>query len=209
MDDEGIVVVVDDDQAARESISSFVRSQGVKVAAYESAEAFLEQFDRSKSGCLVTDVRMTGMSGIELLKRLKDENISLQVVVITGFANVPMAVAAMRAGAVTFLEKPCTNESLWQSISLAMERETSRQQREKISQLIEERIKTLTDSEKSVMGMLIEGFPNKQIATQQDLGLRTIELRRAKILQKMKADSLAHLVRMAMTVKFVAPANNA
>ena len=198
------VYVIDDDPAGRESVAALVRSRGLEVEAYESAEAFLACFDRTRSGCIVVDVRMPGMSGMELQERLRQDDISLPIVMISGYADVSTAVQAMRNGALTYLEKPCSEQKLWESISRALDLEAaSRLQRQQCADIVC-RLKTLTADEHCVFDKILAGKPNKVIARDLDLGLRTVELRRAKILEKMCASSLAELVQMAMLVKLIA-----
>jgi FixJ family two-component response regulator len=192
------VFVVDDDPAARESVAALIRSHGWEAETFDSAEAFLAQFDRRRHGCLVVDVRMTGMSGVELQEHLKQEGVELPVIVITGYGDIPTAVQAMRGGARMFLEKPCNDQQLCESIFQALQAQAiSRRQRE-LRTAIHGRLATLTGDEHRVLQSLLSGKPNKTIARDLDLGLRTVELRRATILQKMQASSLAELVRMVM-----------
>jgi two-component system, LuxR family, response regulator FixJ len=192
------VFIVDDDPAARDSMAALIQSHGLQAETYESGEDFLARFDRNKAGCLVVDVRMAGMSGLELQDRLIEEGIELPVIVITGYGDIPTAVRAMRGGAITFLEKACGHEKLWNSISQALEsgaasRDTRLQKSE-----IRRRQATLTPDERRVLDKLLDGRPNKTIARDLDLGLRTVELRRAMLLQKMQASSLAELVRLVV-----------
>ncbi len=198
MEDRPTVFVVDDDPAARDSVAAMIRSRGMAVESYASAEQFFEQFDRGRLGCLVTDVRMAGMSGLNLLERLKQERLSLPAVVITGYGDVPTAVEAMRAGAVTFLEKPCGEGDLWKSIAVAIE--THRRLRRQQARLadIQARFARLTPGEALVLERMIAGKPNKAIAADLQIGLRTVELRRANVMKKIGVDSVAELVRLAM-----------
>jgi two-component system response regulator FixJ len=194
------VFIVDDDPATRESMIALIQSHGLQAESFESGEDFLSRFDRSKAGCLVLDVRMSGMSGLELQERLVEEGIELPVVVVTGYGDIPTAVRAMRNGAATFLEKASGCQKLWDCISQALTdaaatRESSAQKTD-----IRRRMATLTPDERHVLEKLLDGCPNKTIARELDLGLRTVELRRAMILQKMQASSLAELVRMVVQV---------
>ena len=206
MDANPTVYVIDDDQAARESVVALVGLKGIKAQAFASAEEFLEQFDAAEAaGCLVVDVRMAGMSGIELLQHLQSRRSTLPVIVITGYADVPMAVRAMQAGALTFLEKPCQEQELWQAIQQALDREQALAAQRKQRSEIESRLATLTEDEVAVFRKLLEGLPNKRIAVDLDIGLRTVELRRSNIMKKMEASSLPELVRMAILVDFLKP----
>jgi len=202
---EPTVFVIDDDQAARNSVVALVESKGVAARGYASAEEFLAEFDQRQQGCLVVDVRMAGMSGLELHQELRKRKSLLPVVVITGYADVQMAVQAMQAGAVTFLEKPCQEPELWQAIQQALEIEQSQAGLRKQRAEVEARLATLTDDELAVLRRLLEGQPNKRIANELDIGLRTVELRRSNIMRKMQATSLPDLVRMAILVGFLEP----
>jgi FixJ family two-component response regulator len=203
MDPNATVFVVDDDAAARESVLALVSLKGVRVQGFASAEEFLAQFGPHMSGCLVVDVRMTGMSGLQLLQQLSARKSTLPAIVITGYADVPMAVKAMQSGAMTFLEKPCQDQELWQAIQQALDKEKSLQSLRRQKGDIEGRLATLTEDEVSVLRKLLEGLPNKRIAVDLDIGLRTVELRRSNIMKKMQAASLPELVRMAILIGFL------
>jgi FixJ family two-component response regulator len=193
------VFIVDDDPAARESMAALIESHGLRSETYESAEDFLGRFDRDKSGCLVIDVRMGGMSGVELQERLCADGIDLPAILITGYGDIPTAVRAMRNGAMTFLEKASGHQKLWDSISQVLASEASTREQRLQRNEIRRRLTRLTSDEHRVLAKLLEGLPNKMIARDLDLGLRTVELRRALILQKMQASSLAELVRMVVS----------
>ncbi|HTQ40654.1 MAG TPA: response regulator [Pirellulales bacterium] len=192
------VFIIDDDPAARESMAALIQSHGLQAETFASAEDFLARFDRCQTGCIVVDVRMTGMSGLDLQERLIQEGTDLPLIVITGYGDIPTAVRAMRNGATTFLEKPCSDQKLWESISQALETEAAGRGQRLLRGEVRRRLTTLTSDEHRVLEKLIEGRPNKTIARDLDLGLRTVELRRAMILQKMQASSLAELVRMVV-----------
>jgi two-component system, LuxR family, response regulator FixJ len=193
-----IVSVIDDDLAARESVAALVRARGLVAETYKSAEDFIQNYDRKSSGCIVVDVRMPGMSGVELQEQLATEGISLPMVVISGYGDIPTAVRAMQNGALTFLEKPCSDQKLWAAIAKALEQEATLRQRRLQRIEIRDCLKKLSADECRVLDKLLEGKPNKVIASDLDIGLRTVELRRAAILEKMQASSLAELVQMAM-----------
>jgi two-component system response regulator FixJ len=197
---ESTVFIVDDDPAARDSVAAMVRSKGLPVVTYGSAEEFLAAYDPTRTGCLVVDVRMTGMTGLDLQEVLRQKGSRLPVIVITGFGDVPTAVRAMKAGAFTFLEKPCRDQELPSCIQKAIDA-ASHSQSEQIRKAdIEVRMATLTADELRVMKEMVAGKPNKVVAAELDIGLRTVELRRANVLKKMQADSLAELVRLALLV---------
>ena len=205
MDLDSTVYVVDDDAAARQSVVALVTFKGLKARGFASAEEFLEQCNPRNKGVVVADMRMAGLSGLDLLQRLKECNCTLPVVMITGYADVPLAVKAMQAGAVSFLEKPCQEKELWKGIVQALEIEQNRHAQRAHKAEIESRLASLKPDEQVVLRRLLEGQPNKRIAADLKLGLRTIELRRSKIMKKMQAESLPDLVRMAMQVGFLKP----
>jgi len=205
MESETTVFVVDDDAGARESVVALVGLKGLKAEGFTSAEEFLAQYDPSNKGCVVADVRMAGMSGLELLAELKARNSSLPVIVITGYADVPMAVRAMQQGAVTFLEKPCQEQELWQAVQEALALEQSQHAQRKQRAAVEARLAMLTEDELDVFRRLLQGHANKRIASDLDIGLRTVELRRSNIMRKMQATSLPDLVRLAILVDFLKP----
>ena len=192
------VFVVDDDPAARQSVSALVESMGLAAQTFESAEQFLATFDPTRPGCLVTDFRMLGMSGLDLQEALARESIKLPVIVITAYADVPTAVRAMKRGAITLLEKPCHEEELVANIRRAVEMDTTRRQESARVTDIRARLASLSDGEKSVVACLLKGKMNKNIAKELDLGLRTVELRRHQIMKKMQVDSVAELVGIVM-----------
>jgi len=194
------VFVVDDDPAARQSVAALIKSHGLPVETYGSGEEFLAQYDPNRRGCLVLDVRMAGMSGLDLQVELKNRGAAIPTIVITGYADVPMAVRAMHNGAVTFLEKPCADQELWENIEVALNQENHLAAIRARQQQIQEYFDTLTESEKQVMDLLLAGAANKTIAADLDIGLRTVEMRRAIIMKKMNANSLAELVRLVMTI---------
>jgi two-component system, LuxR family, response regulator FixJ len=203
MDPNATVYVVDDDAAARESVLALVSLKGVRAQGFASAEEFLAHFNPQLTGCLVVDVRMTGISGLQLLQQLHSRHSTLPAIVITGYADVPMAVKAMQSGALTFLEKPCQDQELWQAIQQALDQEKSLQSLRRQKGEIESRLATLTEDEVAVLRKLLEGLPNKRIAVDLDIGLRTVELRRSNIMKKMSAASLPELVRMAILIGFL------
>jgi two-component system response regulator FixJ len=198
MSTEPTVYIVDDDPAALDSVASLVRSRSLPVRTFTSAEDFLAQADPALAGCVVADVRMPGMSGIDLLGELKNRGVCLPVIIITGFADVPMAVQAMHRGAVTFLEKPCHAQELYSAIDRALNAAHELQARKQFADEYQARRGQLTPDEVKVMDRMVAGVPNKVIAAELDMGLRTVELRRANVLKKMKAESLAELVRIVI-----------
>ncbi len=203
MGTESRVFVVDDESAAREALLGLARAKGLQAEGFSSAEEFLAQFDPAVKGCVVVDIRMEGMSGLELLEKLRSPKGSIPVVVITSDADVSLAVKAMQEGAVTFLEKPCRDEELWQAIALALDiEETQFVQRRQFAE-VKARLASLTEDELDVFGRLLAGHANKRIAVDLDLGLRTVELRRSNIMKKMQATSMPDLVRLAIVSGFL------
>jgi two-component system, LuxR family, response regulator FixJ len=190
--------VIDDDEAVRESIDFLLRSARLTVKTYESASAFLAVAPTINSGCVITDVRMPGISGIDLLRRLKEMQIRLPVIVITGHGDVPLAVEAMKFGAVDFLEKPFEDEVLLASVRAALNRSEASAQLETERAEIRARIALLTNREREVLDGLVAGHPNKIIAFDLSISPRTVEIYRANVMTKMKAGSLSELVRMAL-----------
>jgi FixJ family two-component response regulator len=199
------VFVVDDDPAARDSVAALVRAQGLEVETYPSAEDFLAAYKPSRFGCAVVDMRMAGMTGVEMLETLRDKGSTLPIIIITGFGDIPTAVRAMRAGAFTFLEKPCQEHELSAAIGKALDQSQHAQRQQAEADAVRQRREKLTPEEHRVMQAMVAGKPNKQIATELDIGLRTVELRRANVLKKMEAESLADLVRLAITVGELPP----
>ena len=193
-----VVHVIDDDDAVRESLVFMLRSAKIDVRSYETAEDFLDQLPTLKMGCIVTDVRMPGMSGIDLLRKLRQIDINLPVIVITGHGDVPLAVEAMRIGAIDFLEKPFDDEALLTSIRNALDSgEKIGAESSERAELLD-RVAALSSREREVLEGLVAGQPNKIIAFNLGISPRTIEIYRANVMTKMKAGSLSELVRMAL-----------
>lgn len=201
MPSSATVFVVDDDPGARDSVAALVESIGLEGQLFESAEAFLEKYDPELSGCLVTDVRMLGMTGLELQQELVRRNVRLPVIVISAHADVQLTVRSMKAGAVTVLEKPCRDLELLDAIRAAIAQDARQRAEEAQRSVIEERLAQLTESELEVMELMIAGKANKVIASQLDMGLRTVEARRHSIFQKMSTQSVAELVQQVMLVR--------
>jgi two-component system response regulator FixJ len=195
---DAIVHVIDDDEAVRQSLEFLLRAAGVTTRTYESASAFLNALPTIETGCVITDVRMPGISGIELLRRLGEMQITLPVIVITGHGDVPLAVEAMKNGAVDFLEKPFEDEHLIGSVRSALDRLQQNVLRDAQRAEVEARLATLTNREREVLEGLVAGKPNKIIAFDLSISPRTVEIYRANVMTKMAAASLSELVRMAL-----------
>jgi two-component system response regulator FixJ len=198
--DAGIVHVIDDDEALRESLTFLLRSAKHDVRSYASAKAFLDALPDASLGCIITDVRMPGMSGIELLRRLRELNVAVPVIVVTGHGDVALAVEAMKIGAVDFLEKPFDDEVLMASVDAALRQQDGQSRRQNERAEIESRVAALSPRERDVLGGLVAGRANKQIAYDLGISPRTVEIYRANLMNKMQAGSLSDLVRMALIV---------
>ena len=198
MTDKALVHVIDDDEAVRQSLAFLLTTAGFDVQTYESAPRFLEEAAKIKEGCVITDVRMPGMTGIELLRRIRELKLPLPVIVITGHGDVPLAVEAMKMGAIDFLEKPFEEELLLTSVRSALNVLERDHRRELERAEIERRLAALSHRERDVLEGLVAGQANKQIAFQLGISPRTIEIYRANLMTKMQAASLSELVRMAI-----------
>jgi FixJ family two-component response regulator len=195
-----LVFVVDDEPAIRDSLALLLRSVGLPTRTFDSAQAFLDAFQPVPNACLLADVRMPGMSGLELQETLRARGLKVPVIVLTGHGDIAMAVRAMKAGAADFIEKPYNDQVLIDSVNRALAASRSAQGAPPAADRagIEARIATLSPREREVMQFVIEGKPNKVIATRLGLSTRTVEVHRAKVMEKMQAASLAELVRMAL-----------
>jgi two-component system response regulator FixJ len=203
MPDVGVVHVVDDDEAVRDSIAFLFQSAGVQVQTHASAIAFLDKLPEIVAGCVVTDVRMPDMTGIELLQRLKDIKPALPIIVMTGHGDVPLAVEAMKAGAFDFIEKPFDDDAMLDAVRAALARGDSLGKRDAQRAQVEERLNALSGREREVLQGLVGGHPNKVIAHNLGISPRTVEIYRANVMSKMKAPSLSDLVRMALVAEIL------
>jgi two-component system response regulator FixJ len=195
-----IVHVIDDDEAVRQSIEFLLGTSGITARTYDSASAFLNALPTIDSGCIITDVRMPGISGIDLLRRLGEMRIKMPVIVITGHGDVPLAVEAMKIGAIDFLEKPFADDLLLASVQAALNRSQENAARDAERAEVQARLATLTNREREVLEGLVVGKPNKVIACDLAISPRTVEIYRANVMTKMEAASLSELVRMALVV---------
>jgi two-component system response regulator FixJ len=198
MPDNSRVCIVDDDRAVLAALSSLLTAEGYAVRAHESARTFLDMIQQDDCGCLVADVRMPEMSGLDLLAEMKERRVSMPVIVITAHGDVSLAVAAMKRGAVDFFKKPFEGGALLDSVRAALAREESEPAPDAETQMIKERFATLSKREKEVLAGLLNGQPNKTIANELGISKRTIEVHRANIMKKTQATSLVELVRMAL-----------
>lgn len=203
------VFVVDDDDGSREAVAALVRSLPAAIETFDSAEAFLAAFDPARAGCIVLDVRMPGLSGLELYAELAARENQMPVILTTAYGDVPMAVRALRDGAFMFLQKPCREHELWETIrdALALDLQ-SYEQRLRIAEM-KAKLSSLTDEERAVMEMLLTDLPCKAIAKRLGIGMRTAQARRAAVFQKMSAESLPHLACMIQRLRGPLRANDA
>ncbi|HOW17537.1 MAG TPA: response regulator [Phycisphaerae bacterium] len=193
------VFLVDDDPAVRESLQWLLESEGLRVEVYASGREFLDRYDPDRPGCLLLDVRMPGLSGLEIQERLAAEPISVPVIIITGHGDVPLAVRAIKAGAVDVIEKPLSHEVLMARIKAALARDAETRREYAQRRAIEERISRLTPREREIMDLLVKGDSSKEIALRLGLSPKTVETHRVHILEKMQADSHVRLVQMVLS----------
>jgi len=198
MPNKGKVYVIDDDEAMRDSLNFLLDSAGFSVTLFETAQKFLDVLPDLEFGCIVSDVRMPGIDGIELLKRMKAGHSTFPILIMTGHGDVPLAVEAMKLGAVDFLEKPFEDDRLIGMIEGAIRQAEPTARSEAVAHDIAARVATLSPRERQVMEGLIAGLSNKLIARDYDISPRTIEVYRANVMTKMQANSLSELVRLAM-----------
>jgi len=205
---ENLVHVIDDDDAMRDSLAFLLQSAKVGTQTYESALSFLDTVNEIAGGCIVTDVRMPDMTGMELMRRLRELNVTLPVIVITGHGDVPLAVEAMKCGAVDFIEKPFDDDLFLAAVRSALNVQAADQERQAARSAIDARLALLSPRERDVLEGLVAGQPNKIIAYELGISPRTVEIYRANVMTKMEAASLSELVRMALTGGVIAPAPN-
>jgi two-component system, LuxR family, response regulator FixJ len=198
METDTTVFIVDDDPAVRQALTALVRSMRLQAEAYDSAQGFLDAFDPKRPGCMLLDVRMPGISGLGLLEEFKRDEIALPTIIMSAYGDVPMVVRAMKAGALNFLEKPCRDQQLWEAIQEAIKWDTAHRQETAMRSKALHSLEHITPGERDVLELLIEGKSNKTIAAELNLSVRTIEVRRAKLMKKMEAESLAELIRLAL-----------
>jgi len=199
---EPIVHLIDDDEAVRISVGFVLEMNDLPAKTYGSALEFLEVAESLKGGCIVTDVRMPEMSGLELVKRLRERGVTLPVVVITGHGDVPLAVEAMRAGVIDFIEKPFDDELLLRSIRMALDAKAESDVHFEERQRFEQVLATLSGRETEVLRGVIDGKMNKVIAFELGISMRTVEVYRANVMSKTRANGLSELVRIALLAGF-------
>ncbi len=198
MQPDPVIYVIDDDEAVRQSLEFLLRTAGMSARGFESAKAFMDAMPEISSGCVITDVRMPGMSGTDLLRHIRQTNPDLPVIVITGHGEISLAVEAMKIGAVDFLEKPFNDEHLLNAVSAALTRDADATLRKAELAAINDKLAALSNRERQVLEGLVAGSANKNIAFDLGISPRTVEIYRANLMTKMNANSLSDLVRMAM-----------
>jgi len=204
MPSEGAMVhIIDDDDALRDSLTFLLRTAQIEAQSHSSAAAFLDVLPEMTLSCIITDVRMPGLSGIDLLKRLKELKVDVPVIVITGHADVPLAVEAMKFGATDFLEKPFDDDVLLASVDSALKLWRGEAKRHIERSTIDSKLAALSNRERDVLEGLVAGRANKQIAFDLGISPRTVEIYRANLMEKMQAKSLSELVRMALIANIV------
>ena len=198
---EPTIFIVDDDPAMQDSLSWLIETIGYPVKTYSSAQSFLDDYDPQLPGCMILDVRLPGMSGLQLQQKLRTDNINLPVIIITGHGDVPMAVKAMQQGAQVFLEKPFRDQDLLDNIQEALETDSKNREKHAASACVVVCIESLTPREKEVMDLMVVGHPNREIAEHYGISVKTVEVHRARVMEKMHANSLPELVQMVLSLE--------
>lgn len=198
---KGRVLIVDDDPGVREALCSLLRVEGHAVTCFASAGALLDSTLPDTACCIVADMRMPGIDGLELLERLKQRGVPVPVVFLTGYADVPLSVRAMKAGAVDFLSKPCNEDDLLDAVDQALERDHARRADARQRQAVEQRFDTLTPRERQVMACVVRGLMNKQIAWELEISEITVKLHRSSLMRKMQLRSVPDLVRASQALE--------
>ncbi len=193
---EPIIYIVDDNAAVCQAVETMVKTMNLNAQGYTSAKEFLEAYDPTRPGCVLLDIRIGEVSGLELLERLMQEQLRLPAIIISAHGDVPTAVRAMKAGALNFLEKPCREQQLWEAIQEALKWDAGHRRIAVRVERMRKRIARLNAGECDVLELLVKGRANRTIAARLNLSVRTIEVRRSKLMKKMKASSLAELVQM-------------
>ena len=191
-----VVFVVDDDPSVRSSLKFLLSTVGLQVESFDSAETFLQRKPPDAPSCLVLDVRLRGLSGLDFQRELAARNIRIPIVFVTGHGDIPMSVRAMKAGAVEFLTKPYRDQDLLDAVRIALERDRARREQEKDLTDLRQRFESLTPREQEVISMVVSGMLNKQIADQLGTAENTVKVHRSRAMEKMHAQSVAELVRM-------------
>ncbi len=194
------IYIIDDDKGMRGSLTWLVKSVGYEASAFENAESFIDNIPDNKLGCIIADIRMPGISGLELYKKLQKMQFQLPVIIITGHGDISIAVKALKDGVFDFVEKPFDDEVILESIRQAVQYCEYQQEQHSIHNMLSERFDTLTSREKEVMEKIVLGMSNKQIAAALNISIKTVEVHRSRVMDKMQASSLAALVRMSLKI---------
>ena len=192
------VYVVDDDEAMRDSLKWLLESSGLEVELFASGEAFLDAYEEGFRGCLVLDVRMPGMSGLDLLERLRARASTLPAIIVTGHGDIPMAVAAIKKGAADFIEKPFGDKAMLNLIESCMKQDRARAAKRAEDAAVARRLESLTQREREVLSLIVDGQLNKQVADELGISIKTVEVHRSRVMEKMHASSIAELVRLTL-----------
>ena len=197
---DDVVFIVDDDDAVRDSLSFLLKTVGIAAQGFASGDAFLDEFDADASGCILLDIRMPGISGMEVQRQLAQRGCTLPIIFITGHGDIPMAVEAMHLGAYDFVQKPFHDQELLDRIQQALASYREMKDELELKREVQERYDSLTPREKEVMQAVVKGHANKVIALDLDLSQRTVEIHRARAMEKMKVRSLADLVKLSLLI---------
>jgi len=198
INNQPVVFLIEDDDAVRKAISLLMMSAGLVCKSYASGKEFLAVYDSSCPGCVVTDRRMPGMSGLDLQERLAAMDLAPQIIIITGHGDVPAAVRAMKQGALDFIEKPFGDQALLDAVQRAIDKDLSHRDSIRSRQIVLDLLAELTPREKEVCDLVIEGLPNKLVADQLNLSVKTVEFHRSNVMKKLEVDSVAALVQMVL-----------
>lgn len=194
-DHSPLIYLIDDDQAVRQGLSLLIRTVGLGVETFAEPEAFLAAYDKESIGCIVLDIRMPGMSGIEVLENLSSAQVTHPVVMITGHGNVDLCRRAFKSGAMEFLQKPIDDQLFLDTLQKAVKQHIATRERQRVSQEAQQKFDRLSDREREVFGLMAEGLSSKQIAKQLGLSPRTVETHRAHLFAKLEVESLVQLIR--------------
>jgi len=198
---DAVIAIVDDDQSVREGLTSLIRSAGLRIKSFASAPEFLDYLDADTPSCLVLDLQLPGLSGLDLQKRMAKVGPEIPIIFLTGHGNIPASVQAMKAGAIEFLTKPVDEQDLLRAIGEAVDRDRQTRRRHAEMRALQIRYESLTAREQEVMQQVISGFLNKQIAAELNIAEYTVKIHRGRVMRKMNAESLADLVRMAESLQ--------
>lgn len=190
--------IIDDDEADRDSLVFLLRTEGITSRAFPSARAFLDQLHPHQTGCIITDMRMPGMDGLAFIEALAEIGCDMPIIAVTGHGDVPLAVRTLKAGVTDFIQKPFDTDTLVDAVRSGLELAQARRANTDLRAMINQRRKTLTERERQVLGLLVDGLSNKEMSAELGISSRTVEIFRANVMSKMRAESLSELIRMAL-----------